>query len=289
MTTLLTISAKPKEVEALIDTLDDASLGVTEEPFEEHKNDYEFKGKFRVDTRNAKPEYRFGALHYGPIKAELVVDYFVVYIDWHKKLGIPKKHCIKLKDPCGNTLIDVCWTWDFGVSHFVLLKNQTLTNIVDVPVLDLAFRDKPKNKDYFELTGDIPLLGALVEVLLSGFIKGAVSQVETFVKKLLSNVLGGGEIAKLFIDFLIGAIRIVAKALDFVTDIVRLAFQPIDELLHKVFDEKIEITLQEEGFPKKLVLIDSQKNPPRPEVPIQISKPPKIDLNTGGLKIEVWE
>src|SRR5687767_14672535 len=102
VTSLITLTASPKEVEKLIDQLDDSTLAVSETPFEQKKNDYEFKGKLLVDPRKAKPKYRNGALEYGPIEAALVLDYFVVHIDWHKKLGIPHEACIHIKDPCGH-------------------------------------------------------------------------------------------------------------------------------------------------------------------------------------------
>lgn len=285
MTTLLSLQFAPNEVTQLIDMADDSMLGEFKSAIDSKGQWHDLSGDLKIDIRAAKPTYQLGSLNYGPITTDLFIKHLKCRIDWHRSLGIPRKVCITIRDPCGNVILDECVSFDLGVTEFALLQSVPFATKFDADLLDISLRDK--GGDYFALTGDIPLAGTLFDVLLAGVIKAAISKVGDFVIRLLRNVFGSGDLAKLLINIILETFKIVEKAVDFISDIVKLALRPLDEALHKWFDEKLEITLQSEAFPKKLTLIKATGN--RPQVYVSIAKPPLVSLNAQGFTVEVIE
>lgn len=286
-TTFLSVSIPPNEVEKLVDTAVDVSGKLFSDKFLKEHKDYRVEGTLRIDLRDAKANYRLGALKYGPIDALLTIKDFRVWIDWHNLFKIPKELCLEIKDPCGNTVIRECVHFDLGVTEL------RLTDLLppiryrdDVELLDVSFRDKDATKEYYALTGDLPLAATLHGFFGPGFIRGAVQQVGDLVERLLRSVFGNNPFADLLIALLKSIVAIVDLAIAFLTDIAKLALRPLDELLHKLFPTQLKIVLQEKGFPKNLQILS--KSGDRPAVTIPITSPPRIELLRTGLEMEIY-
>lgn len=283
-TILFTTAIPPKEIEKLISTFVSEGNGLHTGPVKFDNKYAKLDASLRVDLSGSKAKYAFGALEFGPIDALLSIKEFRVKIDWHNVLKIPRKLCIHLKDPCGNTIIKECIHFDLGVTELVLINNLPLRERIDLRLLDIAFRDKGSS-DY-ALTGDIAIISTLVELFTAGFIRGMVAQVHDFVERLLKSVFGNGALAKLFIEILKAVFKIFDLAVGVVMDLVSLALRPLDELLHQLFPEQLEVTLKKDAFPKQFPIVNKTNS--RPAVTIPISVPPKVTLIQSGLQLEVY-
>ncbi len=284
-TKFLTAHVSPKEVEKFVETLVYPEGGIYNQPINKRGKNFSLTSDLRVDFRDAKAKYRLGSLQYGPVDVSYLVKDLTFKVDWHNDLNIPHDICIELKDPCGDTILKECLHFDLGITDVVVIQNGTLRWRDDSSVLYIAFRDK--GGEYYALTGDVPICEMLYR-LIAGFIRGAIAQAGDLVEKLLESCIGTGDIAKLFIAAIKLIFKILDKLLGFLEDIITLIiFRPIDELLHQIFGDNLEITLQSEGFPKKLKIIPEAK--PLPPVIVGISTPPKITLVQTGLELEVYQ
>lgn len=287
MAALLSVQLSPKEVERLISLADNVSQGVVEGHFHSGGDGKgcEIIGMVRVDLTQAEPNYSFGKLTYGPITAQLKVEKLWVEIDWHSALHIPKKLCLTIKDPCGHVIIDECVHFDLGVTKFDLFRGWLPASKFSPEVLDLSFVDT--GEDGFDLKGDVPFVGQLYEVFLIGISRAALDALGSLVQQLLESVIGTSWLAKQIINILKSAFEIVDKAEGLVAEIIKTGLQPLDELLHGLFKDKLEIGLKKAAFPKRLTIMKAAAQ--RPPVVLNLVTPPIADLKASGLYVEVRE
>lgn len=286
---LLKAHIPPKEVEKFLEALVPPEGGVITQPLKSEGKHFHFDADLTVDFRDATAWYKLGALTYGPVDIALKVRKMSFIIDWHRDLNIPHEICIDIKDPCGHQLIKECIHFDLGVTELVFIQNHTERWREKMSLLDVSFRDKDHGGDYYALTGDIPFVEDFARLLL-GLVRGKIKQLgEDLVTKLLEHVLGTGDLAKLFIEAIKLVFRIVDILVGFLIDLIALMLRPIDELLHKIFGDLLEITLNPKGFPKKLPVIAEDKARSRPPVTVDITTPPFITLAQSGVELEVYK
>lgn len=285
MTTLVSASLTPKEVEKLIDLADNPSNTVTSSKLDYKDSNFDIKGTFDVDMTKAKPHYYAGKLVYGPASARIKIDHLKVKIDWHNALGIKKKVCLTIKDPCGNVIFEQCVHFNLGVTTLELYSGTITLAKLEAEILDLGFADKGGLG--FDLRGDVPFVAMLFEVFVTSIYRSAVESLGSLITDLLRAVFGSNWVADRLIEIVISAFKIIDKANEFIGRVIRLGLQPLDELLHNLFGDKIELTLKKDAFPKQLTILSATSI--RPAVTIGITRPPRVDLKQKGLELEVFQ
>lgn len=286
MKSLITATLSGNELEHLVDYADDSAGKQNSEPFAGKFAVIDVAGSLDTDLTKAKPQYKLGALQYGPIEASVHIDHLDVVIDWHNALGIPHAVCLTLKDPCGHVIYDECVSFDLGVTTLHLYSGPILATDFSARILDVDFVQG--NADYFDLKGKLSFVAMLYDILVAGIAKAATRHVGEFVEELLKKVFGHGDIANLLINVIKSVFRIIDKAMDFVADTVKAGLQPLDEALHAIFGNDLEIMLKREALPRKLVVMAETKSPPRPAVTVVLANPPNVDLLADGLHVEMW-
>ena len=283
---LAKLNLSPKEVSTFIDSLDDVSQEkpLQKVPIEYGRNDtkpFKIIGEIIVDIARATPYYRAGALQYGPIDILVEISHFEIVLNWHDIVGIPRNGCIKILDACGEEL-KVCWDWDFGITR-IPFPSFGFGESIEPVILDLNYR---KEEDQFVLYGEIAIISAIIEMLTYGLARGTNQAMKRAVKKMLKDALGNGEIARLFIKLIVEVFNIMDLALKVLGDILKIILQPIEELLHELLGDDIEIKLGGELDKKLKILAEENKHS---AVFLNLGKEPEINLNKHGLELILYD
>lgn len=287
MTKLLVVKLSSAEVRKLIDFADSSNNVVMQLPFETPKPPdtaaYKIKGQLNVDLRKAKPDYKSSRLSYGPVDVGIYFNEISVKFDWHRILGIPKKICLELKDPCGNVIFKECVNFDLGITTIPVYNIGLPLSKFNIDVLGLKFQDSGGQS--YDLSAYFPIASQLFEIFVLGTIRAFTAQLGREVERLLRNTFGGGWLADRLIDIIKFTFKIIEKAFEFASKLIRDFLLPIEQLFKEFFGEYLHVTIKNNALPRQIPIISATAG--RPAVYLPLNRPPLIHLRSSTIVLEL--
>jgi hypothetical protein len=187
---------------------------------------FDIKGKVTVSTKNARVTVN-NALFLSDVKISVRFDEFFVLIDWH--WWIPNRFCVVFFDACSQRL-ESCLEFNLGeaklsvpllpVEHYASLEIQNVRMVLD------------SDGKYYEMFGNLGTLSTLFANLPEQLVESLKNEINRIIRDLLTIKIGGGEVAKAIIDFMLSTWDLVGK----VTGSSSIVNKTWNELFREILD-----------------------------------------------------